>query len=119
MLTQLGALVALALTGMLVAMPSPRAGATESAARAQWPAVKLPPGDAMIIMVTGSERALLDTVRSRCRPVRFGPLDTTEVCEILTRDPRPQRVAGPWSVRAKYTGPWWECSDGEIPTRKN
>ena len=33
-----------------------------------------PPGHAIIFVITSSERALLDTVRSRLRPVRFPPL---------------------------------------------
>jgi hypothetical protein len=52
MLTQLGALFVLALTGMLVAMPSLRAGATESEARAPLSAVKLPRGDAMNLLLS-------------------------------------------------------------------
>ena len=42
-----------------------------------------PPGDTMIILVTSSERALLDTVRSRLRPVRFGPLSVAEIAGVL------------------------------------
>ena len=42
-----------------------------------------PPGHTMMILVTSSERALLDTVRSRMRPVRFGPLDVAEIASVL------------------------------------
>ncbi|HEY1850587.1 MAG TPA: hypothetical protein VGG60_06120, partial [Candidatus Binataceae bacterium] len=42
-----------------------------------------PPGYTMIILVTASERALLDTVRSRMRPVRFGPLTAAEIAGVL------------------------------------
>ncbi|MGA7871773.1 MAG: hypothetical protein WCA22_12850, partial [Candidatus Binatus sp.] len=42
-----------------------------------------PPGHAIIIMVTASERALLDTVRSRTRTVRFPALKTAELEAIL------------------------------------
>ncbi len=42
-----------------------------------------PPGHALIFMITSSERALLDTVRSRMRPVRFGPLAPTDLEAIL------------------------------------
>lgn len=42
-----------------------------------------PPGHAIIFVITASERALLDTVRSRLRPVRFPPLSIAEVEEIL------------------------------------
>jgi DNA polymerase-3 subunit delta' len=42
-----------------------------------------PPAHTTIFMVTRSERALLDTLRSRMRPVRFGPLGTAEVEAVL------------------------------------
>ena len=42
-----------------------------------------PPGHTMIILVTQSERALLDTVRSRLRPVRFAPLTAPEIADVL------------------------------------
>ncbi len=42
-----------------------------------------PPGYTMIILVASSERALLDTVRSRMRPVRFGPLSVAEIAHVL------------------------------------
>lgn len=44
-----------------------------------------PPGNAIIFLIAESDRALLDTVRSRLRPVRFGPLDTADVAAILKR----------------------------------
>jgi DNA polymerase III subunit delta' len=43
-----------------------------------------PPGHTMMILVSSSERALLDTVRSRLRPVRFGPLSVAEIAGVLT-----------------------------------
>ncbi len=42
-----------------------------------------PPGTAIIFLITQSEHALLDTVRSRLRPVRFGPLAIADVEAIL------------------------------------
>jgi DNA polymerase III subunit delta' len=42
-----------------------------------------PPGHAIIFVVTSSERALLDTVRSRLRPVRFGALAAGDVEAIV------------------------------------
>jgi DNA polymerase-3 subunit delta' len=42
-----------------------------------------PPGHAIIFMVAESERALLDTVRSRLRLVRFAPLDPADIEAIL------------------------------------
>ncbi|HTT74979.1 MAG TPA: DNA polymerase III subunit [Candidatus Binataceae bacterium] len=43
-----------------------------------------PPGDTIIFMITQSERALLDTIRSRMRPVRFAPLTPSEIAAVLT-----------------------------------
>jgi DNA polymerase III subunit delta' len=42
-----------------------------------------PPGHAIIILVAASERALLDTVRSRLRPVRFPALGLGDIEAIL------------------------------------
>lgn len=42
-----------------------------------------PPGETLIFLVSDNERALLDTIRSRTRPVRFAPLETAEVAAIL------------------------------------
>src|SRR5712672_1429351 len=42
-----------------------------------------PPGHAIIIMVTSSERALLDTVRSRTRTVRFPALQVADLEAIV------------------------------------
>ena len=42
-----------------------------------------PPGHTIIFLVTDAERALLDTVRSRTRPVRFGPLTVAEIAGPL------------------------------------
>lgn len=44
-----------------------------------------PPGSTIIFMITQSERALLDTIRSRMRPVRFAPLAAAEVAAVLIR----------------------------------
>ncbi|MGC1679661.1 MAG: hypothetical protein WA740_19185, partial [Candidatus Binataceae bacterium] len=43
-----------------------------------------PPGHAIIFMITSSERALLDTVRSRMRAVRFGALPPADIEAILS-----------------------------------
>ena len=54
-----------------------------------------PPGHTMMILVSSSERALLETVRSRLRPVPFGPLSVAEIAGVLV--PRanlePERAA--------------------------
>lgn len=42
-----------------------------------------PPAHTVILLVTKSERALLDTIRSRTRPVRFGPLDARDIQAVL------------------------------------
>jgi DNA polymerase-3 subunit delta' len=43
-----------------------------------------PPGDAIIFMIACGDRMLLDTIRSRLRPVRFGPLSVADIAAILT-----------------------------------
>jgi DNA polymerase-3 subunit delta' len=43
-----------------------------------------PPGATIIFMITQSERALLDTIRSRTRLVRFAPLTPAEIASVLT-----------------------------------
>jgi DNA polymerase-3 subunit delta' len=42
-----------------------------------------PPGHAIIFVITASERALLDTMRSRLRPVHFPPLNADDIEEII------------------------------------
>ncbi len=42
-----------------------------------------PPGDTIIFLITSSDRMLLDTIRSRMRPVRFGPLAVADIAAIL------------------------------------
>ena len=42
-----------------------------------------PQGHAIVFVITSSERALLDTVRSRLRPVRFPPLTPADIEEIV------------------------------------
>jgi DNA polymerase-3 subunit delta' len=44
-----------------------------------------PPGYAIIILIAAAERLLLDTVRSRLRAVRFGPLSTRDIATLLER----------------------------------
>jgi len=56
-----------------------------------------PPAHTIIFLVTRSERALLDTVRSRMRPVRFGPLEAAEIAAALTA-----RAEMPWERAAAF-----------------
>jgi DNA polymerase III subunit delta' len=46
--------------------------------------IEEPPPHTIIFLVTRSERALLDTIRSRMRPIRFGPLAPAEIQAVLT-----------------------------------
>ena len=55
----------------------------EPAQNALLKTLEEPPGHAIIIMVTASERALLDTVRSRMRTVRFPALQVGDLEAIL------------------------------------
>lgn len=52
-----------------------------------------PPGHAIIVVITASERALLDTVRSRLRLVRFRALTVEEIGQLLvSRGVEPARA---------------------------
>ncbi|HLH77711.1 MAG TPA: DNA polymerase III subunit [Candidatus Binataceae bacterium] len=44
-----------------------------------------PPGQSLLILVSESQSALLDTVRSRLRPVRFAPLPVKALSALLER----------------------------------
>jgi DNA polymerase III subunit delta' len=55
----------------------------EPAQNALLKTLEEPPGHAIIIMVSASERALLDTVRSRMRVVRFPALQSADIEAIL------------------------------------
>jgi len=46
--------------------------------------IEEPPAHTVILLVTRSERALLDTIRSRMRPIRFGPLEASQIEVALT-----------------------------------
>ena len=45
-----------------------------------------PPGASTFVLVTSRPDVLLPTVRSRCQRVRFGPLSTADVAQVLMRD---------------------------------
>ena len=45
-----------------------------------------PPSASVFLLVSSMPDALLPTVRSRCRPLRLGELNSVEVAEILVRD---------------------------------
>jgi len=54
-----------------------------SAQNALLKTLEEPPGDTIIFLIANGERALLDTVRSRLRMVRFGPLSAPDLATIL------------------------------------
>jgi DNA polymerase-3 subunit delta' len=43
-----------------------------------------PPGATIVFLITANERALLDTIRSRLRSVRFAPLEAPELAQLLS-----------------------------------
>jgi DNA polymerase-3 subunit delta' len=45
--------------------------------------IEEPPAHTVILLVTKSEHALLDTIRSRTRPIRFAPLEAADVQAVL------------------------------------
>jgi len=58
---------------------------TVAAQNALLKTLEEPPPRSFVILVAANPDALLPTVRSRCRRVRFGPLATADVVDILTR----------------------------------
>jgi hypothetical protein len=57
--------------------------------------IEEPPAHTIIIVVTRNERALLDTMRSRMRPIRFGPLTPAQIQAVLIARTRiPSEKAG-------------------------
>jgi DNA polymerase-3 subunit delta' len=44
-----------------------------------------PPGDALIILITGRPQSLLSTIRSRCQEIRFLPLSRRTLAETLIK----------------------------------
>jgi DNA polymerase III subunit delta' len=45
--------------------------------------IEEPPAHTVILLVTRNERALLDTMRSRLRPIRFGQLEAADIEAVL------------------------------------
>lgn len=59
---------------------------TVAAQNALLKTIEEPPERSFVILIAANADALLATVRSRCRRVRFGPLTTADVLDVLTRD---------------------------------
>ena len=58
----------------------------EAAQNALLKTLEEPPPASVFILVSSMPDALLPTVRSRCRPLRFGDLTPAEVAAVLVRD---------------------------------
>ncbi len=56
-----------------------------SAQNALLKTLEEPPAGRILILVTSKPGALLPTVRSRCRTVRFSPLSTSDVVQVLAQ----------------------------------
>jgi len=56
---------------------------TSEAQSALLKTLEEPPGHLVLILVAGGENALLPTVTSRCRILRFGPVDVQAVADLL------------------------------------
>ncbi len=74
-----------------VIIVDPADALNEEAANAFLKTLEEPPASAVIILVTGEEEALPETVRSRCRRVPFTLMAVSRVAEVLERE---------WSVPA-------------------
>lgn len=80
-----------------------------------------PPGHALIFMVADSERALLDTVRSRLRLVRFPPLEVEDIEAILTAyaEVDPSRASAIARLARGSAGRAVELASGAEPPIRN
>ncbi len=77
-----------------------------------------PPGNAVIILVTGSRSALLPTIRSRCQTVRFGPLDRESLEAILTaRGFTPDNARSAAAIARGSAGKALECDEETLADR--
>ena len=93
----------------------------EPAQNALLKTLEEPPGHAIIIMVTASERALLDTVRSRMRTVRFPALQTADLEAILARRARHRQERAPARSRCSRAAARRNAialADGDEPPMK-
>lgn len=77
-----------------------------------------PPGNAVIILVTGSRSALLPTIRSRCQTVRFGPLGRESLEAILTaRGFTPDNARSAAAIARGSVGKALECDEETLADR--
>jgi DNA polymerase-3 subunit delta' len=66
---------------------------TASAANALLKTLEEPPSGLHFILLTSRPQALLDTIRSRTLPVRFGPLPEQALVQILRAHGKPEELA--------------------------
>jgi DNA polymerase-3 subunit delta' len=77
-----------------------------------------PPGNAVIILVTGSRSALLPTIRSRCQTIRFGPLEPEALETILTaRGFTPEHARSAGATARGSVGRALECDEETLADR--
>jgi DNA polymerase-3 subunit delta' len=76
-----------------------------------------PPGHTIIFLIAQSERALLETVRSRLRPVRFAPLEPAEIATVLEKRAGldPQRALDVARLARGSAARAFEMAAGEEP----
>ncbi len=58
---------------------------TREAANSFLKLLEEPPKDLLLILCTNDMQALMDTIRSRCQPVRFSPFDDQQIRDIVER----------------------------------
>jgi DNA polymerase III subunit delta' len=79
-----------------------------------------PPGYTIIFLIAQSERVLLETVRSRLRPARFGPLSTPDVEALLIEHGRadPARASAIARLARGSAGRAMALAEGAEPPMK-
>ena len=95
---------------------------TVSAANALLKTLEEPPPRTFFILITSRPSRLLDTIRSRTLPVRFGPLPESTVTSLLQArglDPKLAPLAhGPAGARVIPPGSMRRCGGGGFPSRR-
>ena len=58
---------------------------TETAADAFLKTLEEPPKDSVIILITSKPEMLLQTIRSRCKKIKFQPIQKNSICEFIRK----------------------------------
>ena len=88
---------------------------TEEAANALLKTLEEPPAYATLVLVAEDERTLPDTIRSRCAPVRLGPVPDREILALLTDLPGVEPAVARRLAALAAGRPGWALSMAREP----